>query len=161
MVWKDLVSIILMYGKPIGIDKTTNSGKSIRSPSPLNCYPSSWVWQPAADSKGSLANFFLKFEHAGWGVDCGSPQLTIMAVWRPSNKKSLQAFFIWSLQWPVAPDQITHQNSLQNGRRALKAVKTLSGPISMPILDLGFFLKSQCHHKVREGGCKEIQVKLF
>ncbi len=27
-------------------------------------------------------------------------------------------------------------------------------------LDLGFFLKSQCHHKIQEDSCEEIEVKL-
>ncbi len=46
------------------------------------------------------------------------------------------------------------------GQERPKAEKALSCLISKPILDLGFFLKSQCHHKIKEGSCEEIQVKL-
>jgi hypothetical protein len=42
------------------------------------CCPSSRVWQPSADSNGSLVHFFWVW--ACW-VRCDSPLLTKMAVW--------------------------------------------------------------------------------
>jgi hypothetical protein len=55
---------------------------------------------------------------------------------------------------------VTYMSPLRfaDGRRALKAVKALCGLISRPILDLGNFFKSQCHHKIQENSCKEIQI---
>ncbi len=106
--------------------------------------------QPAADSNGSLVNLFKNVNLLG-------------RVWQPAadSNGSLAPFKLKKAckkQRPVAFDQITHQNCLQNGRRALKAVKILWGQISRPILDLGFFKANECHHKIEEEGYKEIKV---
>ncbi len=83
------------------------------------CCPSSRVWQPSADSNGSLAPFLFEFQLSG------STRSLIRRVCR---------------------------------RSAPMAVKAHWGLIYRPILDLGFLLKRQCHHKIQEDSCKEIQL---
>jgi hypothetical protein len=62
------------------------------------------------------------------------------------------------MQRAVTLDQITQQNT-QNTvvYRRQEGPKRSKGTLR-PILDLCNFFKSQCHHKKKEGGCKEIQV---
>jgi hypothetical protein len=91
--------------------------------SPLQIVMAVWCtfWGPAAENNGCLACF--KFHQKSAIIIFGQ---------MPHPKKSFSRIVC-------------------KGRRALKAVQTLLGLISRPILDLCFFFKSQWHHKKQEG----------
>jgi hypothetical protein len=88
---------------------------------------------------------------------CDSSLQIVMAIWHASNLKKLRQR---PLLFTEGCHTLTDHSAelFAEGRRALKAIKSLLGPISSPILDLGFFLKSQCHHKIQEDSCKDIQL---
>ncbi len=74
------------------------------------CCPSGWVWQPSADSIGSLAHYFLIW--TSW-VRYDSPgSADNNGCCCSSNLKKSASNGYYYLQRAVTPDQITQQNSL-------------------------------------------------
>jgi hypothetical protein len=59
------------------------------------------------------------------------------------------------LQRAVTPDQITQPN---RGLEGPKVSKGTLRPDFQTKTRPRIFLKAQCHHKIQEGVCKEIQV---
>ncbi len=92
-------------------------------------------------------------------VGCDSPLLAIMTVWHASDSKKSVPNGHYYLQRAVTHDQITQQSSLVKSGGPQSSNGTFRPDFQANTRAQDFY-ESQCHHKIQEGGCKEIQVQL-
>ncbi len=97
--------------------------------------------------------------NAAFPVGCYSQLQIVMVVWHASFlKKVCQPAITIFAGLPHLTRSLSR--IVFRGQEGYKGSKDTLRPDFRPMLDLGFKKKIQCHqhHKIKEGGCKEILV---
>ncbi len=96
--------------------------------------------------------------NAAHPVGCDSPLHIVMAVWRPFCLNSNFLGLVWQPLLPIMVRLKAFSRIVCRGQERPNGRMGTLRPDFQANTRPRIFLKSQCHHKIQEDSCEEIQV---